>query len=218
MDTDTGEWVDLLFLTTTDGDAIHRFVCRGEKLLGLKHPHIPTVRETGVMDGSLPLPYAVMDRVRGMNLIQYLSALRAVSSNEAWIKKVVELMIPILRALSTLHAAGIVVGDFKAGSIRVTSDGRVILADLGLDSVASRGQGSQPDPNTTEDIARLGEVISKALVMVNGGTQLKGSDDPSTAAGFLTSILDGMVARDDSKRFRNTDEVARRLGFWIKTV
>lgn len=104
-----GVAVDVLEYATAPNAAL--LADRVRRLCACDHPHLPRIRAQApgwvvvdAADGIAPLP-------RG----------RAVA--------VVEAMLPVLQALSGLHALGLVHGALSLDSLRVSADGAYVLAD-----------------------------------------------------------------------------------------
>lgn len=86
--------------------------------------------------GETPSVAVVLDRVRGGSLARVVAARGHLSAGET-----VTVLAPVARALAGLHAAGVVHGDVSPGNVLLELNGRPVLADLGVSSVA----GSGPD-------------------------------------------------------------------------
>ncbi|MGN6301671.1 MAG: protein kinase domain-containing protein [Angustibacter sp.] len=93
-------------------------------------------REAVGLDGEPPAVAVVLDRVRGGSLARVVTARGHLSAGET-----VTVLAPVARALAGLHAAGVVHGDVSPGNVLLELNGRPLLADLGVASVA----GSGPD-------------------------------------------------------------------------
>ena len=93
-------------------------------------------REAVGLDGQPPAVAVVLDRVRGGSLAGVVAARGHLSAGET-----VTVLAPVARALAGLHAAGVVHGDVSPGNVLLELNGRPLLADLGVASVA----GSGPD-------------------------------------------------------------------------
>ena len=93
-------------------------------------------REAVGLDDERPAVAVVLDRVRGGSLARVVAARGHLSAGET-----VTVLAPVARALAGLHAAGVVHGDVSPGNVLLELNGRPLLADLGVSSVA----GSGPD-------------------------------------------------------------------------
>lgn len=90
----------------------------------IAHPHLQRVREL-LPDGDQSV--LVLDDADGGNLDQLLSGRGGIDPGE-----VVTSIGPVAEALGTAHERGLVHGDITPASIVFTSEGRPMLADIGL--------------------------------------------------------------------------------------
>ena len=103
--------------------AQQRFLREAKSAAALDHPYICKIYEIGEIDGK---PFIAMEYVDGQTLQQRLEA-GAMPTNEA-----LGLVIQIVEALETAHAAGIVHRDLKPANIMVTASGHAKVMDFGL--------------------------------------------------------------------------------------
>lgn len=106
---------------THHADVRERFLEEARLLRRLQHPALVRVHDIGV-DGDQP--YFVMDHAGGGTLADHTGA--DLAPEEA-----VRLAVESARAVHALHEAGIVHRDVKPGNLLLTSDGGVLVADLG---------------------------------------------------------------------------------------
>ncbi|NNM45304.1 protein kinase domain-containing protein [Knoellia koreensis] len=90
--------------------------------------------EALALDTDPPALAVVLDRVGGGTLASAVSARGHLSVGES-----VTVLAPVARALSELHALGVVHGDVSPGNVLLRLDGRPLLADLGVARVAGDG-------------------------------------------------------------------------------
>ena len=98
----------------------------------LTHPGVVTVYDVIDAEGS---PWIVMELVRARSLARVLAEDGPMPPARA-----AELGMGLLEALGRAHAAGIVHRDVKPGNVLVPADGRAVLTDFGIATVA----GDQP--------------------------------------------------------------------------
>jgi eukaryotic-like serine/threonine-protein kinase len=98
----------------------------------LTHPGVVTVYDVIEAEGS---PWIVMELVRARSLARVLAEDGPMPPARA-----AELGMGLLEALGSAHAAGIVHRDVKPGNVLVPADGRAVLTDFGIATVA----GDQP--------------------------------------------------------------------------
>jgi hypothetical protein len=121
-DTKLGRRVAVKFLLQADPRLANRFVIEAQATARCTHENIVTIFEVGEHQG---LPFMVLEYLEGKTLAQHLE--QGVATRE-----LVDIMIPVLRALECAHAAGIVHRDLKPSNIFVTDQGAVKVLDFGV--------------------------------------------------------------------------------------
>ena len=104
-------------------------------LARLRHPEVVSVHGIAEQDGQLGM---WMEFLRGEDLAQRIERLGPLPAAEA-----VRIGTAAARALSAVHAAGLVHRDLKPANLVITEDGRVVLTDFGL---GQRRLGADDDP------------------------------------------------------------------------
>ena len=117
-----------------DADFVARFGREARSAARLNHPNVVSVYDQGEDAGFV---FLVMEYVPGRTLRDLLNERGRLSSAEA-----LELMEPVLSALSAAHAAGIVHRDVKPENVLLADDGRVKVADFGLARAFTGAAGS----------------------------------------------------------------------------
>ncbi|WP_101786056.1 serine/threonine-protein kinase [Nonomuraea indica] len=184
------------------------------------HPSIVTVHDV-VLDGGRP--WIVMELVRGRSLD------RAVRDDGPLPPpRVAEIGLRMIDALTAAHAAGILHRDVKPANVMLTGDGRVLLTDFGIATIAGdagitqtgmltgspgymaperlRGEADGP----LADLWSLGATLFTA---VEGGPPFSGPNQaavlaavlmqdhaPFRLAGPLTPVLAAMLEKDPARR------------------
>ncbi|MEZ6185152.1 MAG: serine/threonine-protein kinase [Planctomycetota bacterium] len=106
-----------------EGEDLARFMREGRLLAQLRHPHLVSLLDVGVHEGT---PYLVMELVRGRDL-QHRLREGPFAPQEA-----VEVVRKPPSAAGALHAQGVVHRDVKPGKrVPLTPDGEPVLTDLG---------------------------------------------------------------------------------------
>jgi len=138
-DTRLGRRVAIKFLTTTDPDVTKRFIIEARATARVEHENIVSIYEVGEWGAS---PYMVLQFLQGQELTKVITKGKPMP-----VPRVVELMMPVLRALAYAHSEGIVHRDLKPDNIFVTDGGVTKVLDFGIakvvqgDDKTSDGEG-----------------------------------------------------------------------------
>src|SRR6185436_13551629 len=117
-DTKLGRKVAIKFLTgDLRPDVTARFIIEAQATARCSHENIVVIYEVGEHAGN---PFMVLEHLQGVPLKQMLQDGRKLPPAEA-----VELMVPVVRALTVAHAHDIVHRDLKPDNIFVTDSGTV---------------------------------------------------------------------------------------------
>jgi serine/threonine-protein kinase len=152
-----------------DAQFTRRFVAEARAAARLSNPNVVAVFDQGDDDGTL---FLAMEYVRGRTL-------RDVIRNEAPLSpaRALDLLAPILSALSAAHDAGIVHRDIKPENVLISDKGAVKVADFGLARAVSASG------NTATQGLLMGTVSYLAPELVTDGSADARSDVYS--AGIL---------------------------------
>jgi eukaryotic-like serine/threonine-protein kinase len=126
----------------TDPQDVTHWLQEARSVSRLTHPNIVPVFEADVQDGR---PYLVFEYVPGRTLAEHLRVRGPLPPHEA-----LGLMLGVLDALQTAHAAGVVHRDLKPSNILVDGTGRARVMDFGI---AARVQ--EPGPAATKPTQQL---------------------------------------------------------------
>jgi hypothetical protein len=133
-----------------------------ESNLGLAHPNIARVLESGVKDGA---PFIVMEYVVGESLDHRLTNKGPLTIQE---------LAPILRdaaqALDYAHARGVIHRDVKPSNILIRTSGQALLADFGVAKSASLTA-------YTATAARVGSVFYMSPEQADGALEITAASD-----------------------------------------
>ena len=169
----------------TDAAAMNQWLQEARSVSRLNHPHIVPVFEAD-MHGQQP--YLVFEYVAGRTLAEHLRARGALPPREA-----VQLMLGVLDALHTAHAAGVVHRDLKPSNILVDGAGRARVMDFGIAARVKDGANHQkvvgtpgymsPEAAHGEKPAPTMDVFSAGLVLAEAlhGKPLIAEKDPYRA-------------------------------------
>lgn len=133
----------------------------------------------------LAVPFIVMDLLTGESLSELIEREAPLAATRA-----VDLMVPILSALSAAHAKGVIHRDIKPSNIMVTSDGAGDLApkilDFGIAKLTAREK-----QDLTVSASLLGTPQYMPPEQARGLKDLDGRTDQFAAAAVLYHMLTG---------------------------
>src|SRR5688572_17472556 len=118
----------LEFTEAADQDNVARFLREGQTAVKLQHPHVVEVLDMGKLDdGSV---YLALELLRGETLADLLAKKRRLSAERA-----LEILLPIMDAVSAAHRIGLIHRDLKPANIFLHEAGdRIVpkLLDFGI--------------------------------------------------------------------------------------
>src|SRR4051812_16811675 len=122
-DTKLARRVAIKFLSSESAELTARFLAEARTTAMVHHENIVVIHDVDEYDGS---PHMVLELLEG-------SSLRDVIDGHALAPaRVLELLIPVARAVVRAHAAGVIHRDLKPENVFVTSDGVVKVLDFGI--------------------------------------------------------------------------------------
>lgn len=122
---------------------VRRFKSEAQVAANLRHENIVTVFEAGEADG---LSYIALEYVEGIDVAKLVS-----QRGNVPLKRSIEIIRQVAKALEHAHEKGMVHRDIKPGNLLLRRDGVVKLADLGLARML--------DDNTDTSITRAGTTV-----------------------------------------------------------
>ena len=159
-----------------DAQFARRFVAEARAAARLSHPNVVAVFDQGDDDGTL---FLAMEYVPGRTLRDVIREEAPLSPARA-----LDLLAPILSALSAAHDAGIVHRDIKPENVLISDNGAVKVADFGLArAVSTTG-------NTATQGLLMGTVSYLAPELVTDGSADARSDVYSSGI-LLYEMLTG---------------------------
>jgi serine/threonine protein kinase len=139
----------------------------------LTHPGVVTVHDVIEAEGS---PWIVMELVRARSLARMIAEDGPMPPARA-----AEIGTVLLEALGTAHAAGIVHRDVKPGNVLITAEGRAVLTDFGIATVAG-------DPGLTQAGMVMGTPGFCAPERIRGAPASPASDLWSLGATLYAAV------------------------------
>ncbi|MBI4713485.1 MAG: serine/threonine protein kinase, partial [Planctomycetes bacterium] len=115
--------VALKVITSTDKDAVERFLREAQFIAKLQHPNIVRVYESGTVGNQ---HYFTMDYIEGTSLLKLIMTRKLTSQS---IARVIQ---QVASALDYAHSQNIIHRDIKPANILVDKDGRAYVTDFGL--------------------------------------------------------------------------------------
>ncbi|MCL4220893.1 MAG: protein kinase [Phycisphaerales bacterium] len=107
--------------------AVRRLRAEAEILARLQHPGIAQVFEAGVGDEDGPgQAFIVMELVQGLPITRY------VSENQTPLRRRVQLVVQVCRAIEHAHQRGVIHRDLKPANILVDASGHPRILDFGV--------------------------------------------------------------------------------------
>ncbi|NVJ28099.1 protein kinase [Myxococcus sp. AM011] len=191
-DTRLGRRVAIKLLHTQDAQFARRFILEARTTARCSHENIVIIYEVGEANAT---PYMVLEYLQGQPLNKILKSSPRLPPSRA-----VELVSPILRALSCAHAHKIVHRDLKPENIIVTDSGTIKVLDFGIAKVL---QGDE----------HRGETDPRALLE---GLRLVPPPGPRDESIHLTrqGALLGTLAYMSPEQWGNGIPVDHRTDIW----
>ena len=145
---------------------VSRFIKEAKATAALSHPNIVSIQDQGWNEGGPPAVFLVMELVEGSTLRDYLN-----ENGSLTVEQTLQLITPVLSALSAAHRIGIIHRDIKPENILISKDGRIKVADFGLARNMAMGQSM-----TAESSVVLGSVSYLSPEQVQRGVADARSD------------------------------------------
>jgi serine/threonine protein kinase len=130
-DNKLGRRVAIKFLHTQDNDLTKRFILEARTTARFSHENIVTIFEVDEHQGQ---PFMVLEYLTGNPLTKLLGDNKPMPP-----QRVVELMVPVVRALASAHDQNIVHRDLKFDNVLVTESGTIKVLDFGIAKVLHGG-------------------------------------------------------------------------------
>ncbi len=125
----------LLKFEEPSGVAAERFLSEARRLARVRHHNVVTVHGADIHDGR----YGIWtELIRGQTLEAYVKRQGPLSPREATL-----VGLDLCRALSAVHAAGLIHRDLKAGNVMREEGGRIVLMDFGSGADLPAGGAKQ---------------------------------------------------------------------------
>jgi WD40 repeat protein/serine/threonine protein kinase len=204
-DTTLGRLVAIKVLRIHTGPSAERFLIEAQATARCRHDNIVVIHEVDNIHGY---PYMVLEYLEGRTLREWMALRDRPAAPEPPPEDkrspvlvspslAVELMLPVVRALSCAHQLGIVHRDLKPENIFLTDAGRVVVLDFGIAkrldaSELSEVHASARPPETSAGLTQKGALLGTLPYM--SPEQLRSEDiDPRSDLWTVGIILYELV-------------------------
>ena len=143
-DTKLGRRVAMKFLRSTTREVTDRFLIEARATAQCNHDNIVIIYE---VDEYQDVPFMVLEFLEGQQLRDLMGNFG--DGHKLPPSRVVELALPIARALERAHALGIAHRDLKPENVLVTASGQVKVLDFGI-AKALRGSAANERPSVQD--------------------------------------------------------------------
>jgi serine/threonine protein kinase len=138
-DTKLGRRVAMKFLLNASRGVAERFLTEARATAQCSHDNIVIIHE---VDEIGDVPYMVLEFLEGQMLRDVIGTFGGTSLPPS---RVIELVLPIARALARAHELGIVHRDLKPENVFVTSAGQVKVLDFGIAKALGQAEQLRPE-------------------------------------------------------------------------
>ena len=138
-----GRRVAMKFLRHVDREVLDRFLVEARATAQCNHDNIVIIYEVDEWEG---MPYMVLEFIEGKSLRDFMGDFG--DGTPIAPSRVVELILPVARALARAHELGIVHRDLKPENVLVTHAGQVKVLDFGI----AKALGTQDQQRSVSQI------------------------------------------------------------------
>jgi eukaryotic-like serine/threonine-protein kinase len=161
-DTKLGRRVAIKFLLDASRAVADRFIAEARATAQFQHENIVIIHAVDEIDG---MPYMVLEFLEGQPMRGLMGAYQ--SGTKLAASRVVELALPVAKALEAAHRVGLVHRDLKPENVFVTSTGTVKVLDFGIaKAVASTRDPAAPKRTQYGDIASMNMNLTREGALV----------------------------------------------------
>ncbi len=122
--------VAIKWLLSVDRELVRRFMAEARATARCRHENIVVIHEVGEHESH---PYIVFEYLRGKTLRQWMRE----QEKPLPLNRVLDIIIPVVRALACAHELDVVHRDLKPENIMITESGAVKVLDFGIAKVLS---------------------------------------------------------------------------------
>jgi serine/threonine protein kinase len=163
--------------------AAARFLREAKAASQISHPNVAKVFDIGVENG---LPFIVMEFLEGSNLSTLLSEKGPLS-----LTGIVDVFLPVISAVATAHAAGVIHRDLKPANLMITRRPPLAVHPVVLDFGISKVANEELEGTFTGSESLLGTVQYMAPELTKGAKFASRASDQYTLGIMLYECATG---------------------------
>lgn len=175
-------------------EAYVRFKREAQALAKLSHENIVAVRSFGEINGY---PYFIMEHIVGRELKDHVEETLKQSGSAPLVDQVLELLIPVARALTYAHKQGIVHRDLKPANILIEDQTkRPVILDYGL--AKSESKDLTESLSNGENLTKTGQALGTPAYMAPEQLDLSsqsGAQRANDVWGFAATLFFALTGR-----------------------
>lgn len=131
-------------------DRLERFRREAQAVAALNHPNIVTIHS---IEEAPEGHFITMELVEGKGLDQLITG------DGMSAERMLEIALPLVRALVAAHGRGITHRDLKPANVMVTDDGTVKILDFGLAKLQATAESGEHQDLPTQTLTQVGAVV-----------------------------------------------------------
>ncbi len=149
-----GRRVAIKRMSTSSASRTQRFLREARTTARCTHENIVVIHEVGEVGGAGGEPYMVLEYVEGQTLREWLRerSRAAGGHTPVPVRRALELMIPVVRALAYAHERGVIHRDLKPENVMLTRAGTVKVLDFGIAKLLHTAKSDEDDAAESTDV------------------------------------------------------------------
>lgn len=204
-DTRLGRLVAIKFLLEHSGPAAGRFLAEARTTAQCRHDNIVVIYDLGEFNG---FPYMVLEFIQGQSLRDTMEGL-----GRAVVPIILDIILPVVRALDRAHEMGIVHRDLKPENILISDAGQIKVLDFGIakqisSEYASKNLSPAPPPidlfkgkpgDITMNDTMPGAEVKPANLSASISVRSSHGSVPRMSAVAVASTIPALVTTDGTR-------------------